>query len=184
MENSKKKLDENNKSDVKKNNVVRNIIIIIALGGVVAIILANFRNNLEPKMKLLTLPLITTENYSETDGEYHEVSMNVSFGSQTNTLKNLGTQELEKITTEAISKLSYDEMNKPDGLEYVKEEIKDYVIQKNSSLADEEFKVYISGVDFGLINGFLPGLVEENNASKTNEVRTKQLESMFGGKNE
>lgn len=168
------------KTEKNGNNFLKTLIILIVLGGLLAIVFASFREGQSQEVKIYTLPLIKTINYSSNDGEMHEVATNVSFGIKNENAKEYDLSAMELATEQAISSVDYDTINSEDGLDYLKEEIKKNITTNVEGFSDADFNVYISGIDLGLINGYLPGLIDDSQSSVNNQQRSKQLQEMFG----
>lgn len=168
------------KKENSGSNFLKILIILIILGGLIAIVFASFRQDQGQETKIYTLPLINTINYSSKDGQMHEIATNVSFGIKNEDADEYDVSAIELATEQAISSVDYDTINSPDGLDYVKEEIKNNIKNNVDGFSDADFNVYISGIDLGLINGYLPGLIDDSKSSVNNQQRSKQLQEMFG----
>lgn len=163
----------------KKNNTktsyktVKITVFILILIATLAIIFALYRSiNLYQPSKIFSLPLIETEVYSS-DGEIHDVKTNISFSIDNKLIKNYDEQEILNITTETISSLNYDELNEPYGTDYLKNSIYETIAEQKPDIVNENFNVYVSGYDLGLVNGYLPGLIHE-------DTFNDKLQQMFG----
>lgn len=158
----------------KNHKITKIVILIIALIAVFAIAFAMLRNyETRSPIKIYSLPLIETQVYSVSDGQEHNVKMNISFSIDRHLSKKYNQEELLQITTQTISDLDYDELNKPNGTQYLKNAVYDSVSNQYPKIVNENFNVYVSGYDLGLVNGYLPGLIQEDTFGG-------KLQQMFG----
>ncbi len=181
------KVDDKNKSvknntkktgKKKSSNVNKVIIVIIFILGAIALIFTLFNQNYNMSpISICKLPLIDTVVYSS-DGEQHTFKTNVSFGIDKNLVNGYDEQEMYNLTKTTIESLDYDRLNAPDGTEYLKSSIRTVVIEQQPELVNENFDIYISGYDTGLINGFLPGMIEDS--SYTGGNRDDKIMEIFG----
>ncbi len=177
-ENKKDKVKKTKKSNEKKTANL--IIILILLTGVLAILFAVYSNyNDGSPISIEKLPLIETPLYSS-DGTVHHFKTNVAFGIDKTLTNKYDKEEMLNITTSTIQRLDYDKLNTPTGTEYLKNEIKASVIAQNPEVVNENFDVYISGYDLGLINGYLPGLIEDAPKANGTNSRDEKIIEMFG----
>lgn len=159
----------------KKNyNITKITILIIAIVAVLAVIFALYRNTSgESSVKIFSLPLIQTQTYSVNDGEMHDTKTNISFSVDKKLSKKYDEQEMLELTTQTISSLEYDELNQPYGTQYLKNEIYESICAQKPEIVNENFNVYVSGFDLGLVNGYLPGLIQE-------DTFDRKLQQIFG----
>ncbi len=164
------------KSAKKENSskLGRNLVIIIFLIGFSTLVYYIFNGyNINTNIRLVTLPLLQTPVYSSSTGEEHIVQTNISYAMDKKYYRNYKEQDAIDITTSTIESLDYDRLNQPDGTEYLKSELQKNISQVYPEVVDMSFSVYISGYDLGLVNGFLPGLIEEDS------IVSGKLEKMF-----
>lgn len=180
MVNSDVKSSKNTQKKHNYKQTTKIIIIIVVISGIIGIIISLFRNDQQNDTQILTLPLIETDAYSQEDGQYHDVKINISFSTDNKLLEEYNIQQVQDITTEAISDMNYDDMLQLSGLDDIKSQITDYLVVNDENLESSDFTVYIHGIDLGLSSGYVDGLVDDSEKSTNNQTRTKQLESMFG----
>ncbi len=184
-EDKKGKNTKGKKSNTKKtkNKRTANIIILsFLLAGIIATIVTVYSNyNNGSPIAIKKLPLIQSPVYSS-NGEVHDFKTNVAFGIDKTLTTKYDQDEMLSITQATIDRLDYDLLNAPDGTDYLKNEIKASVVAQNPDLVNENFDVYISGYDLGLINGFLPGLIEDAPVPKGANNRDDKIIEMFGNK--
>ncbi len=179
MADKKNKAKNKNKSNDKK--VANMIILISLLAGIITIILTVYSNYINSSpIVIKKLPLIQSSLHSS-DGKEHTFQTNIAFGVDKTLTRKYDQDEMLNLTQATIDRLDYDLLNRPDGTDYLKNEIKASIVAQNPDLINENFSVYISGYDLGLINGFLPGLIEGSpNTKGTNNTRDDKIIEMFG----
>ncbi len=165
------KKSEKNRSSSK---IGRNLVLIVFLIGFSTLVYYVFNGyNFNTNVRLVSLPLLQTPVYSAETGEEHVVQTNISYIMDKKYYRNYNEQDAIDITTSTIQSLDYDRLNEPDGTEYLKKELQKNIALEYPNMVDENFGVYVSGYDLGLVNGFLPGLIEEDSISNG------KLEKMF-----
>ncbi len=174
----KTKKTKNTKNPKKYGKIVKRVLIFITVLGFSTLLyyVYNGYSNSSP-VRIFDLPLIETGIYSSSTGEVKNIKTNISFAVDKSLAKNYDEQEVLNITTSVINELDYDEINTPEGTEYLKIKIQSAIIEQDPSIVNENFNVYVSGLDLGLTNGYLPGLIKEDSPKNAN--RGKQLEQIF-----
>lgn len=159
-------------SKIKQQKMGKNIVLVLCVIALIAIMFAIYHSyRIYQPVEIYSLPLIETQTYSQSDGEMHDVKTNVSFAIDKDLKKKYDEDEFIQITEKTISTLDYDKLRQPDGTDYMKSEIYSNISEENPDVVNEDFKIYVSGYDLGLVNGYLPGLVQEETINdKLNKV--------------
>lgn len=176
--NTKKKKRTINNAN-KSNLVVKRIVTAIAVIGIFTAIYSIYQSDRYAyPTQICSLPLIQTQSYSSGDNAYHVVKTNVDFSVDSSLMKEYDEAQILEITTKTIEGCDYSKLNQPYGTEYLKEEIKQNIFALDPDIYNENFEVYISGYDLGLVNGYLPGLILDENVSSKSS--SQKLQQMFG----
>lgn len=180
--NNKKKKNKKNKVDEKQKHnskIVKNLLLIIFVFTVSLLLYRVYNVYVNgSKIVIESLPLVETQVQSSKDGEAHTIKTNVSFGIDKKLAKQYNESDMEKLVYETIASLDYDKLKEPDGIDYLKDSIEYNVLTQNPYIVNENFDIYISGYDLGLVNGYIPGMITDENSTGKN--RNQKIDEAFG----
>lgn len=163
------------KQKKKMPKLARNTILVSILAGVSILIYYFFTaNNISGDVKIMTLPLVETTVSSTVDGQDHIVKTNISYSMSKESAKLYDEQIAMNVTESTLKGLDYERLKSPEGTEYLKNELKNTIAIEYPNMVTEDFEIYISGYDLGIIKGYLPGLIVQDNSKST------KLSEMFG----
>lgn len=169
-----KKIEKKKSEKKKMPKMARNTILIAFFIGFSALVYYFFTMNINStEVKIMTLPLIETNVYSTDDGQKHSVKTNISYSMNNSNSKKYDEEKALEITKSTLQSLDYNKLREPSGTTYLKQELENNIAMSYPEMVDEDFNVYVSGYDLGLINGYLPGLIVQEKSST-------KLETMFG----